>query len=123
MGPGFELFLLMILGVAAALGIAGVLTRKIWIRVWRQIVDTDRCQREELIEKERRNAEEAECRRRAEEELQRCLNGELDDYRPLPPTLREAQRTSSLQSDVPDTISLDRVEEQKHNDIEINPNS
>lgn len=76
MGPAVELFLLLIFLIAAGLGVALFLTRPLWKRAARTIIDTDRQEREALEEQARERAEEAEARRQAEEELHRALRCE-----------------------------------------------
>ena len=76
MGPAGELFLLLLFVLAAAIGAALFFTRPLWKRAAKTILETDRQQREALEQQARERADEAECRRRAEEELQRSLRGE-----------------------------------------------
>ena len=76
MGPALELFILLLLGVAAVA--AGVLffARPFLRRAAKIVIEADRTERQALEEQARERAEEAECRRRAEEELSRALKGE-----------------------------------------------
>jgi hypothetical protein len=76
MGPAIELFLLLLFGVAVVIGGVLFFTRPFWKRALKTVVDTDRQERTTLEEQARERALEAECRRRAEEELQRALKGE-----------------------------------------------
>jgi flagellar biosynthesis/type III secretory pathway M-ring protein FliF/YscJ len=76
MGPAFEIFILLLFGVAVVA--AGVLffARPFLRRTAKNVIEADRTERQALEEQARERAEEAECRRRAEEELQRALKGE-----------------------------------------------
>jgi hypothetical protein len=76
MGPAIELFLLLLFGLAVVIGGLLFFTRPFWKRAIKTVVDTDRQERSTLEEQARERAHEAECRRRAEEELQRALKGE-----------------------------------------------
>ena len=76
MGPALELLLLLFFGIAVVVGGVLFFTRPLWKRAVKIVVEQDRCEREVLEAQARERANEAECRRRAEEELQRTLKGE-----------------------------------------------
>ena len=76
MGPAFELFLLFVLIFGAGVGAAAYFTRPLWRRAAKTIIERDRDERAALEQQAQERADEAECRRRAEEELQRSLRGE-----------------------------------------------
>jgi len=76
MGPAFELFILLLFGIAVVGAGVFFFARPFLRRAAKNVIEADRTERQALEEQARERAEEAECRRKAEEELARALKGE-----------------------------------------------
>ena len=97
MSLALELFLLIMIFIVGAVALAFFLTRDIWQRLWKNIVNQDRAERAVLEERKL----ETEQRNRAERELEECLGEDIrnaDDKNVLDKTVLKWSDSSTSES-------------------------